>query len=187
MNALRLKLWVSLVFMLFIVAVPGVIANHAVKVIRAQQARSEASSQSLSAFQRLAVLGYTLQQERYTDPSAFVQDRELYIDGVRSHVTNAERYINAATAVTGPSGPQSICSASFEKIIGDFGTTLQTSFFLTRTPVQNTTQCTVTKDAVTTTVPATNFSVDLARGAVDFSAANAPPAGAVVKCCYSVR
>lgn len=95
MNALRLKLWVSLVFVLFIVAVPGVIANHAVKVIRAQQARSEASSQSLSAFQRLAVLGYTLQQERYTDPAAFVQDRELYIDGVRSHVTNAERYINA--------------------------------------------------------------------------------------------
>ncbi len=95
MNALRMKLWVSLVFVLFIVAVPGVIANHAVKVIRAQQARSEASSQSLSSFQRLAVLGYTLQQERYTDPAAFVQDRELYIDGVRSHVTNAERYINA--------------------------------------------------------------------------------------------
>lgn len=95
MNALRLKLWLALAFVLFTVAVPGVVANHAVKVVRAQHARSEASAQSLSAFQRLAVLGYTLQQERYTDPASFRQNRALYIDGVRSHVTNAERYLNA--------------------------------------------------------------------------------------------
>lgn len=95
MNALRLKLWLALAFVLFTVAVPGIVANHAVKVVRAQHARSEASSQSLSAFQRLAVLGYTLQQERYTDPADFAKNRALYIDGVRSHVTNAERYLNA--------------------------------------------------------------------------------------------
>lgn len=101
MSALRLKLWLSLVFILFIVAVPGLIANHAVKVVRAQYARSEASAASLSAFQRLAVLGYTLQQERYVDPAAFRRDRALYIDGVRSHVTNAERYLNAEIKMIG--------------------------------------------------------------------------------------
>lgn len=95
MNALRLKLWMTLAFVMLTVAVPGVIARHALGVVRAQHARSEASSQSLSAFQRLAVLGYTLQQERYVDPEGFAKDRLLYIDGVRSHVTNAERYINA--------------------------------------------------------------------------------------------
>lgn len=95
MNALRLKLWIALAFVLFTVAVPGVVANHAVKVVRAQHARSEASSQSLSAFQRLAVLGYTLQQERYTNPADFRKNEALYVDGVRSHVTNAERYLNA--------------------------------------------------------------------------------------------
>lgn len=94
-NALRLKLWMALVFVLFMVAVPGVIASHAIKIVRAQYARAEASSQSLSAYQRLAVLGYTLQQERSADPKAFERDFQLYIDGVRSHVTNTERYINA--------------------------------------------------------------------------------------------
>lgn len=95
MNALRLKFWVALAMVVFAIAVPGVIASHAVKVVRAEHERSEASSQSLSSFQRLAVLGYTLQQERYVNPEAFAKDRQLYIDGVRSHIVNAERYINA--------------------------------------------------------------------------------------------
>ncbi|MES2303545.1 MAG: ATP-binding protein [Pseudomonadota bacterium] len=95
MNALRLKLWVALGFVLLIVAIPGVIANHALKVVRAQYTRAEASSQSLSAYQRLAVLGYTLHQERALDPKAFQRDIKLYVDGVRSHVLNTERYINA--------------------------------------------------------------------------------------------
>lgn len=95
MNALRLKFWVALAMVVFAIAVPGVIASHAVKVVRAEHERSEASSQSLSSFQRLAVLGYTLQQERYINPEAFAKDRQLYIDGVRSHIVNAERYINA--------------------------------------------------------------------------------------------
>ena len=92
-NALRLKLWIALAFVLMIVAIPGVIASHALKVVRAQYSRAEASSQSLSAYQRLAVLGYTLHQERAVDPAAFQRDIKLYVDGVRSHVLNAERYI----------------------------------------------------------------------------------------------
>lgn len=95
MNALRLKLWMALVFVLVLVAVPGVIASHAFKVASAQYARAEASAQTLSSYQRLAVLGYTLQQERYVDPVAFDRDIDLYVDGVRSHVTNVQRYINA--------------------------------------------------------------------------------------------
>lgn len=95
MNSLRLKLWMTLAFVLVLVAVPGVIAGHAFKIARAQYARAEASAETLSAYQRLAVLGYTLQQERYVDPVAFKRDTELYVDGVRSHVTNVERYINA--------------------------------------------------------------------------------------------
>jgi hypothetical protein len=99
----------------------------------------------------------------------------------------AQRYVEVSTAVTGPDGPKSVCSADFEKIISDFGTTLQTAFFLTRSPVPKTTQCTVTKDSVSTPVQPDSFTVDPARGAVDFRPASAPPAGAVVKCCYSVR
>lgn len=101
MNALRLKFWVALAMVIFAIAVPGVIASHAVKVVRAEHERSEASSQSLSSFQRLAVLGYTLQQERYVNPEGFAKDRQLYVDGVRSHVVNAERYINAEIKILG--------------------------------------------------------------------------------------
>lgn len=106
MNSLRLKLWLSLLFVMLIIAVPAVVADHALKVVRAQHARAEASSQTLSAFQRLAVLGYTLQQERYVDPQTFKRDRALYIDGVRSHVTNAERYINAEIRLIGDTALQ---------------------------------------------------------------------------------
>ncbi len=95
MNALRLKLWLTIVFVLFLVAVPAIIANHALQVVQAQNARAEASAQTLSAYQRLAVLGYTLIQERYVDPRAFEENRSVYIDGVRSHVANANRYIDA--------------------------------------------------------------------------------------------
>lgn len=94
-NALRLKLWLTTIFVLFLVAVPGIIANHALQVVHAQTARAEASAQTLSSYQRLAVLGYTLIQERYVDPRSFEKNRSVYIDGVRSHVANSNRYIDA--------------------------------------------------------------------------------------------
>ncbi|MBB3860388.1 signal transduction histidine kinase [Novosphingobium hassiacum] len=81
--------------MLFLVAVPAFIANHALQVVHAQTARAEASAQTLSAYQRLALLGYTLLQDQYVDPQSFKENRSVYIDGVRSHVANANRYIDA--------------------------------------------------------------------------------------------
>lgn len=95
MTALRIKLWLALAFVLLIVAVPGIIAGHAFKVADAQYARAEASAQTLSSYQRLAVLGYTLQQERLVDPAGFERDIDRYIDGVRAHVANVERYLDA--------------------------------------------------------------------------------------------
>lgn len=100
MNALRLKLWLALLFVLCTVAIPGLIARHALNVVRAQSARAEASAQVLSAFQRLTVLGYTLHQEKMTDPQAFAKDFDLYIDGVRSHTTSVERYIDKEIRLT---------------------------------------------------------------------------------------
>lgn len=106
MTSLRFKLWLTLAFMLAIIAVPGVVASHTLQVVQAQHARSEASAQSLSSFQRLAVLGYTLIQERYVDPAAFKTDQNLYLNGIRSHVTNAERYINAEIRLIGETSLQ---------------------------------------------------------------------------------
>ncbi|MCY1672030.1 ATP-binding protein [Novosphingobium sp. SL115] len=113
MNSLRFKLWMALAFVLVTIAVPGVIARHALKVVQAQHARSEASAQSLSSYQRLAVLGYTLIQERYIDPVAFDRDRTLYVDGVRSHITNAERYINAEIRLISETSLQRSSRAQF--------------------------------------------------------------------------
>lgn len=95
MNAIRLKLWLTTVFVLFLVAVPAIIANHALQVVEAQTARAEASAQTLSSYQRLAVLGYTLILEQYVDPQSFEKNRSIYVDGVRSHVANCNRYIDA--------------------------------------------------------------------------------------------
>lgn len=93
-TTLRIKLWIALLFVLALVATPTFVASKAIKTVSAHFALSDASAQSLSALQRLTVLGYTLQQERFTHPADFAQERESYVDGVRAHVTNADRYLN---------------------------------------------------------------------------------------------
>lgn len=94
MSKLRLKLWLSLLFVLTLVATPAVVSSNAIKTVSAHFALADASAQSLSAVQRLTVLGYTLQQERFTHPEDFASERESYVDGVRAHVTNVDRYLN---------------------------------------------------------------------------------------------
>lgn len=94
MNALRLKLWLTMVFVLLLVAVPGFIASHALTVVSAHNARAESSAQTLSAYQRLAVIGYNVTVERYVDPEAFKANRKAYVEGIRSHVASVDRYIN---------------------------------------------------------------------------------------------
>lgn len=117
MTALRIKLWLALGFILLIVAVPGIIAGHAFKVANAQYARAEASGQTLSSYQRLAVLGYSLQQERLADPAGFAQDIDRNIDGVRAHVANVERYLDAEIRLIGEASLQR--SKRAESIVGE--------------------------------------------------------------------
>lgn len=93
-NTLRLKLWLALLLALATITGMGISANRAVNFVRAHYALADAAAQSLGALQRLTVLGYSLHQERNSDPVAFARDRQMYIEGVRSHVRNADRYLN---------------------------------------------------------------------------------------------
>lgn len=94
MTSLRIKLWFALLFVIALVVGPALVASHAIRMVSAHFELSDASTQSLNALQRLAVLGYTLQQERFNDPETFLEERDSYIDGVRAHVSNADRYLN---------------------------------------------------------------------------------------------
>jgi hypothetical protein len=101
----------------------------------------------------------------------------------------APRYITVATAVTGASGPQSICSGTFQDIFQALPIVLANTFFLTRAPVAGTTQCTVTKNAMSTRFKPGDpgFSVDATKDAVAFDGTHVPAAGSVVECCYSAH
>lgn len=101
MTAMGIKLWLALVFLVALVAAPSIIAYRAVLTVNAHYALTDASAQSLNALQRLTLLGYTLQQERFVNPQGFARERGTYVDGVRAHVANAERYLDAEIRLIG--------------------------------------------------------------------------------------
>lgn len=94
-SELRIKFTLALLFVIITIAVPGIIATRSLDITRARNERAEAASESLSAMLRLAVLGYSIKEEKRNNPAAWAKDRQRHIDSVRSQTANVDRHLVA--------------------------------------------------------------------------------------------